>query len=105
MNKKEYLNKKEYYDYQRMVQYNRELITLALGEEHKEIFEDVWANIPFENYVNPPQKWRPIDRKYWIPNDFTKLTYISSKEILESNLHNLPTLPIKKPKLIQVIYE
>ena len=64
MNEKEYKDKKAYYDYQRLVQYNREIIQLALKEEHKDMFDHVWSNLPTENYETPPANWRPADKQY-----------------------------------------
>jgi len=54
MNEKEYKDKKSYHDYQRVVQYNREIIQLALKDEHKDMFNHVWGCLPSENYETPP---------------------------------------------------
>ena len=105
MNEKEYKDKKSYYDYQRLVQYNREIIQLALTEEHKDMFDQVWSNLPFESYETPPVNWRPADKKYWIPKDYTRTTFVSSKEIIDRNLERLPPLPFHKPKIKILTYE
>ena len=105
MNEKEYKDKKAYYDYQRVVQYNREIIHLALRDEHKDMFDHVWSNLPSENYETPPANWRPADKEYWIPKDYTRINFVSSKEIIDRNLEALPPLPFHKPKLKVFTYE
>ena len=105
MNEKEYKDKKSYHDYQRVVQYNREIIQLALKDEHKDMFNHVWGCLPSENYETPPVNWRPADKKYWIPKDYTRTTFVSSKEIIDRNLERLPPLPFHKPKIKILTYE
>ena len=106
MNEKEYKDKKEYYDYQRLVQYNREIIQLALKEEHKDMFAHVWSNLPSENYETPPINWRPADKQYWIPKDYTRINSVSSKEIIDRNLEAIPPLPFRnKPRIKVLTYE
>jgi len=106
MNEKEYKDKKSYYDYQRVVQYNREIIQLALKEEHQDMFNHVWGCLPSENYEAPPKDWRPADKKYWIPKDYIRTTFVSSKEIIDRNLEAIPPLPFRhKPKIKVFTYE
>ena len=99
MNEKEYKDKKSYHDYQRVVQYNREILQLALKDEHKDMFNHVWGCLPSENYEAPPKNWRPADKKYWIPKDYTTINFVTSKEIIDRNLEALPPLPFHNPKL------
>jgi hypothetical protein len=106
MNEKEYKDKKSYYDYQRVVQYNREIIQLALKEEHQDMFNHVWGCLPSENYEAPPKNWRPADKKYWIPKDYTTINFVTSKEIIDRNLEAIPPLPFRhKPKIKVFTYE
>jgi hypothetical protein len=106
MNEKEYKDKKSYYDYQRVVQYNREIIQLALKEEHQDMFNHVWGCLPSENYEAPPKDWRPADKKYWIPKDYTTINFVTSKEIIDRNLEAIPPLPFRhKPKIKVFTYE
>ena len=105
MNEKEYKDKKSYYDYQRVIQYNREIIQLALKEEHQDMFNHVWGCLPSENYEAPPKNWRPADKKYWIPKDYTTINFVTSKEIIDRNLERLPPLPFHKPRLKVFTYE
>ena len=105
MNEKEYKDKKSYHDYQRVVQYNREILQLALKDEHKDMFNHVWGCLPSENYEAPPKNWRPADKKYWIPKDYTTINFVTSKEIIDRNLEAIPPLPFHKPKLKVFTYE
>ena len=105
MNEKEYKDKKAYYDYQRLVQYNSEIIHLALRDEHQDKFDHVWSNLPTENYETPPANWRPADIQYWIPKDYTRINSVSSKEIIDRNLEAIPPLPYHKPKFKVLTYE
>jgi len=66
----------------------------------------VWGCLPSENYETPPVNWRPADKKYWIPKDYTRTTFVSSKEIIDRNLEALPPLPFRnKPRIKVLTYE
>ena len=79
ISKKEYKELKAYWDYQRKVEYNREVmrdemnsaeesyhIELLDKEEH---FDYLWNEIDPEDYVNPPKFWIPINEKYQIEGE------------------------------------
>ena len=64
ISEKEYFELQEYWDYQRKVEYNREL-TLSkvkqLWAEHEvdEIFPVVWNKVSTEAYIDPPSNYVP----------------------------------------------
>ena len=79
ISKKEYKELKAYWDYQRKVEYNREVmrdemnsaeesyhIELLDKEEHMDY---LWNEIDPEDYVNPPKFWIPINEKYQIEGE------------------------------------
>lgn len=64
ISEKDYFELQPYYDYQRKVEYNREL-TLSkvkqLWAEHEwdEIFPVVWNKVSTEAYIDPPSNYVP----------------------------------------------
>jgi len=66
ISEKEYFELQEYWDYQRKVEYNREL-TLSkvkqLWAEHEvdEIFPVVWNKVSTDVYMDPPTNYVPED--------------------------------------------
>ncbi len=72
--KKDYKEFKPYWDYQRKVQYNKELLEDRVQmiqlefETHEgvtiplqEMFEEMWNNLESEDYEDPPKGWIPKD--------------------------------------------
>ena len=73
ISKTDYQKNKEYWDYQRLVEYNREkaweeLQTLAeLNDVDAEVWwEQFWNQVEEEDYDTPPYGWEPKDLKYRI---------------------------------------
>ena len=79
--KQEYYDLKEYWDYQRKLEYNKEVLRNSIesaivlnGEmenvelpfNHDELFEMMWAEFPLENLEDPPGGWIPKNEKYQI---------------------------------------
>ena len=74
--KASYKDLKEYWDYQRLLEYNRELIKYRLkkvqgnvftqfGELNTEnMFDNIWYTISNEDLEKPHEGWIPEDEKY-----------------------------------------
>ena len=64
---KEYFHLQEYWDYQRKVEYNRELCLAKVKQlwaEHEveEIFPVVWSRVSTDAYLDPPKNYVPEDK-------------------------------------------
>ena len=64
---KEYFHLQEYWDYQRKVEYNRELCLAKVKQlwaEHEveEIFPVVWSRVSTNTYIDPPKNYVPEDK-------------------------------------------
>ena len=73
ISKTDYQKNKEYWDYQRLVEYNREKAweELQILAEMNDIDADVWWHqfwnqVEEEDYDTPPYGWEPKDPKYRI---------------------------------------
>jgi len=73
--KEQYSNLKEYWDYQRLIEYNKELLKSSLEEIKQrefipnnistdDMFEHVWVKVKESDYETPPKSWIPKDLKY-----------------------------------------
>lgn len=70
---------KAYWDYQRKIEYNREILRddLSTAQDRysieicdmEEMFDDMWSLIDSEDYVKPPKFWIPKDEKYQIEGE------------------------------------
>ena len=79
ISKKEYKELKAYWDYQRKVEYNREVMRDEMNSaeesyniellDKEELFDYLWNEIDPEDYVNPPKFWIPINEKYQIEGE------------------------------------
>ena len=73
ISKDDYNKNKEYWDYQRLVQYNREMAREELQKlaDLNDIDADLWWDqfwnqVDEDDYENPPYGWQPKDLKYRI---------------------------------------
>ena len=79
ISKKEYKERKAYWDYQRKVEYNREVMRDEMNSaeesyhiellDKEELFDYLWNEIDPEDYVDPPKFWIPINEKYQIEGE------------------------------------
>ena len=79
ISKKEYKELKAYWDYQRKVEYNREVMRDEMNSaeesyhiellDKEELFDYLWNEIDPEDYVDPPKFWIPINEKYQIEGE------------------------------------
>ena len=84
ISKESYNELKEYWDFQRLVEYNKELLKHRLFEtkakifgpmgapiEPEAFFEEVWPKITQSEYEQPPNNWVPENENYrfeWEPD-------------------------------------
>ena len=73
---KDYNAQQEYWDYQRLLEYNRELLKARLkqmqgsvfsqfGEiDTSDMYDRIWTNIQSEDFEKPPVTWIPEDTNY-----------------------------------------
>lgn len=73
ISKDDYEKNKEYWDYQRLVQYNREIAREELQKlaDLNDIDADLWWDqfwnqVDEDDYETPPYGWQPKDLKYRI---------------------------------------
>lgn len=77
ISKSSYIELKEYWDYQRLIEYNKELLRKRLVESKVKIFsqvgmdvapenmfDDIWNRMTPEDFEKPPKGWIPQDKKY-----------------------------------------
>ena len=76
ISKKSYKDLKEYWDYQRLLEYNRELLKARLkkmqgsvfsqfGEvDTSDMYDRIWTNVQNEDLEKPPATWIPEDTNY-----------------------------------------
>ena len=74
--KTDYEDKKEYWDYQRLIEFNKESLKHKLdkmqgrvfsqfGEMNTgEFFDDIWAKVDSKEFEEPFKGWIPQDEKY-----------------------------------------
>ena len=67
ISEKEYFDLQEYWDYQRKVEYNREMCLAKVKQlwaEHEvdEIFPVVWNKVSTDAYIDPPSNYVPEDK-------------------------------------------
>jgi len=81
-----YNDKKEYWDYQRKLEYNRELLIKQIQNikkahmvpniqdiPDKEVFDMMWARVDDEDLEEPKNSWVPKNENYRLWNEtFTK---------------------------------
>ena len=80
--KTEYKKLKAYWDYQRKVEYNREIIWDDINSaedtyhiellDKDELFDYMWGEIEPDDYVDPPKAWIPINEKYQIEGELER---------------------------------
>lgn len=73
ISKDEYAKNKEYWDYQRLVEYNREIAREELEKmaaindiDPDTWFEQFWNQIDEDDYQTPPYGWQPKNSDYRI---------------------------------------
>jgi hypothetical protein len=71
----DYEDKKEYWDYQRLLEYNRELLQKRLNRvdgkifgplgrvDADEFFDSIWATVSNDDLEEAPEEWIPSDPK------------------------------------------
>ena len=69
----EYQKNKPYWDYQRKIEYNKELLVTTLEnntplEAHdiEEMFDELWSQVELDDYIDPPYGWIPKDPNWQI---------------------------------------
>ena len=75
--KQSYKDLKEYWDYQRLIEYNKELLRKRLVESKVKIFsqvgmdvapenmfDEIWNRMTPEDFEKPTKDWIPQDDKY-----------------------------------------
>ncbi len=80
--KKDYKEFKPYWDYQRKVQYNRELLEDRVElikielQTHEgvdiplnEMFEEMWNSLETDDYEDPPKGWIPKDTDFQVEGE------------------------------------
>jgi len=72
--KKDYTDKKEYWDYQRLLEYNKEKLKDKLDRvegrvfsqfgpvKTDDLFNDIWCNVETADLEKPPVGWIPKDK-------------------------------------------
>jgi len=75
ISKQSYTDLKEYWDYQRLLEYNREKIKDKLERVEgrvfsqfgpvstDKLFDDIWTNVESHDLETPPVGWIPKDKK------------------------------------------
>ncbi len=76
ISKADYEDKKEYWDYQRLLEFNRELLKQRLAKMQGSVFtqlgemdtsslyDKIWTDIRQEDLEQPPSMWVPEDTTY-----------------------------------------
>ena len=76
ISKQSYTDLKEYWDYQRLLEYNKEKLKDKLQRvegrvfsqfgpvKTDDLFNDIWINIETADLETPPVGWIPKDKKY-----------------------------------------
>jgi len=76
ISKESYEDKKEYWDYQRLIEYNKELLRDSLKSMQGRVFNDfgkvstedmfdnIWNKVEADDFEEPPKDWIPQDEKY-----------------------------------------
>ena len=76
IDKESYKDLKEYWDYQRLLEYNRELLKARLDQmkgsvftqlgevDTSEMYDRIWTNIKSEDLEKPPAAWIPENTDY-----------------------------------------
>ena len=74
--KKDYKDLKEYWDYQRKVEYNKEVVHNMADQFEGRVYNDfgavnlndmkdlLWTRVKAEDYENPRKGWVPLNEKY-----------------------------------------
>ena len=68
-----YKDLKEYWDYQRKIEYNKELLKNSLKQmdigplgpkmDIDDMFDSIWVKVDEDDYENPPKNWIPKNDK------------------------------------------
>jgi|SRR5210317_2236520 len=77
ISKESYKDLKEYWDYQRLVEYNKELLKKRLVEtkikvfsqvgmdvEPEDVFDNIWNRMTADDFEVPSKDWIPLNEKY-----------------------------------------
>jgi hypothetical protein len=92
ISKQSYTDLKEYWDYQRLLEYNKEKLRDKLQRvegkvfsqfgpvKTDDLFNDIWINIETADLETPPIGWIPKDKKY----RFEYMTYNFPKSELDN---------------------
>ena len=74
ISKQSYIDLKEYWDYQRLLEYNREVLKKRLKKVEgrvfnqfgalptTDMFDDIWRNVETADLEKPPVGWIPKDK-------------------------------------------
>ena len=92
ISKKEYKELKAYWDYQRKVEYNREVMWDDINSaednyniellDKDELFDYMWSEIDTDDYVDPPKFWIPINEKYQIEGELERKSSKRRKQFI-----------------------
>ena len=79
ISKKEYKELKAYWDFQRKIEYNKEMMKKEIDSseesynieilEKDELFDYMWSEMDQEDYQDPPKFWIPLNEKYQIEGE------------------------------------
>ena len=73
ISKEEYNKLKPYWDFQRKKGYNKEQLMYVCehiaGVDENTFFNEMWARLEEENYLEPPKYWIPKDEKFRIEGE------------------------------------
>jgi len=74
ISKESYNNLKEYWDYQRLIEYNKEILRESLKSMQvfndfgkvsvEDMFDNIWNKVESNDFEKPPSNWIPQDEKY-----------------------------------------
>jgi hypothetical protein len=76
-----YKDLKEYWDYQRKIEYNKEIVYKMAEQFENRVYNDfgqvsldemkelLWTRVKVEDYEDPPKSWVPENEKYRLWNE------------------------------------
>ena len=75
--REDYRELKEYWDYQRKVEYNREILRDQLENVHEDdpeieidrMFVEIWNHVEPVDYEDPPRGWIPKNAKFRVEGE------------------------------------
>ena len=77
ISKEDYKELKEYWDYQRKIEYNREILRDQLENVHEDepeadvdhMFAEIWNHVDPIDYDDPPRGWIPKNAKFRVEGE------------------------------------